>query len=806
MKIHPLIRHFILLSGFLTAVLPLSAAPPVVKTVPWVGSQPLIPHDTWSGKAITLKGTSDVQGANIQYTWDFGDGSPAETGTVTNQYVIEETHTYTESTGTVFTATLTVRNTTTGETSSKQYYVKIEDKSLPVEVNVAIDEGLWYLWKTPTRLGGGQYRWSNIHSGSSYSNYYGNSTASAVQAFQVHGHREGQADNPYSEAVRGGIDYLMTGLYAQGMSLQGGENPESSSPPNASGLSWNSARPIYESGAVMDAFVSSGTPDATARTGNASVIGRTYKEIVQDMVDMYAWGQVDSGSARGGWQYSWNSGSDNSAAQWGAIGMIAAERNFGCTVPAWVKSRNREWLNYSYNAGGWFGYEGPSAVREVSTGPCGMVQLSFTGLDSTGLNTPPDPNYPKWVKCIEYLRTNWTYFINAGRDARYYSYYAFTKAMRTALPSPVVNLPAVGTLPELDWYGDNTQGLARILVNRQTSNGSWAYDGWPYVGEQTTAAWNVIILSPTLFEAGSPVAVAKAIPNPAVAGQTVQLDGSASFHQDPTKLIDSWQWDLDNNGSFEASGPFPTVSFPALGDYPVKLRVTDNAAQEAAAETILTIRVTIPPLAPTAVAGGPYSFCPATKPWYLDGTGSINPDEGQSEPGRPGDTIVSYAWDLDGDGQFDDATGAQPNITAFFDGISPGSYLIQLKVTDRTATSFPSSQSGDLSDTDSAIVVVRNSTDPDCGCVKDLVARAKPGKVQLVWTDYPGAHHYNVYRSTVSGGPYVKIASPITTYSTYLDAIVVNGTTYYYVVRPATFLDQERCQSNQASAKPVATR
>lgn len=791
-----MIRHFILLPGLLAAVLPLSAAPPVVKTVPWVGSQPLIPHDTWSGKVVTLKGTSDVQGANILYSWDFGDGSPPATGTVTNRYAVEAKHAYTAPAGTIFVATLTVTNSTSGETSAKQYYVKVEPKTLPVEVNVAIDEALWYLWKSPNRLAGGQYQWNN----SRYGNHYGNTTASAVQAFQVHGHRETQMDNPYSEAIRGGTDYLMTQLYVQAISLQGGENPESSSPPNNIGLSWTSDHPIYETGAVMDALVSSGTPDATARTGNASVIGRTYKAIVQDMVDMYAWGQVDSGSARGGWQYNWNSGSDNSAAQWGAIGMIAAEK-FGCTVPPWVKSRNREWLNYSYNAGGWFGYTNPSANREVSTGPCGMVQLSFTGLEST------DPTNTKWVKCIEYLRNNWAYFINSGRDTRYYSYYAFTKAMRTALPAPIVNLPAVGALPALDWYGDNTQGLARILVDRQTSAGYWPYDGWPYVGEQTAAAWNAIILSPTLFDAGSPVAVAKAVPNPAVAGQTIQLDGSASFHQDPTKLIDSWEWDLDNNGTFEVSGPFPTVSFPALGDYPVKLRVTDNATpQEAAAETVLTIRVTIPPLAPTAVAGGPYSFCPDTKPWFLDGTGSINPDEGQSEPGRPGDTIVNYAWDLDGDGQFDDATGAQPDITAFFNGISPGSYLIQLKVTDRTATSFPSSQSGDLSDTDSAIVVVRTANDGDCACVKDLVARVKSGKVQLVWTNYPGAHHYNVYRSTVSGGPYVKIASPITTYSTYLDATVVNGTTYYYVVRPATLLEQEICQSNQASAKPVATR
>jgi hypothetical protein len=188
----------------------------------------------------------------------------------------------------------------------------------------------------------------------------------------------------------------------------------------------------------------------------------------------------------------------------------------------------------------------------------------------------------------------------------------------------------------------------------------------------------------------------------------------------------------------------------------------------------------------------------------LDGTGSTNPDEGAHQPGSyPGDTIQSYLWDLDGDGQFDDIAGAQADVTSFFTGKGPGSYLIQLKVTDTTASSFPSSGYGDLSDTDAAIVTVLSSTDPKCSCVGDLVARAKPGKVQLVWT-HTGAHHYNVYRGTISGGPYLKIASTTSTYSTYLDTSVVNGTTYYYVVRQANFLDEESCQSNQASAKPVA--
>jgi len=121
-----------------------------------------------------------------------------------------------------------------------------------------------------------------------------------------------------------------------------------------------------------------------------------------------------------------------------------------------------------------------------------------------------------------------------------------------------------------------------------------------------------------LFESGVPVAVAKAVPNPALVGQVITLDGSDSYHQDPTKNIVSWEWDVNSDGIFEASGPFVTTTFATLGLFPVTLRVTDDNNPAKIAETIFTVMVTTPPAAPTADADGPYVFCPNTKPWFLD--------------------------------------------------------------------------------------------------------------------------------------------------------------------------------------------
>jgi hypothetical protein len=758
--------------------------PPVVKTVPWVASNPLIPHDTYSGKTITLKGTCDLQGANITYTWDFGDGKPVASGTVSDRYAIEAKHAYTGSIGLVYTAILTVKNTTTGESSSKNYIVKIQDQLLAVEANIAIDEGLWYLFKTPGRSSG---QWYWINNAPYYVDYYINTTASAVQAFEVNGHLEsGQPDNPYSEAVRGGIDWLMTTLYQQSISPKsGGVDPDSNHNGYALNIDRVTSRPIYELGAFMDALVASGTPNAIARTGPATcVLGRTYREIVQDMVDMYAFGQYDDAN-NGSWQYGWGSGSDNSASQWAAIGMIAAERHFGCTVPQWVKDRNKNWLNRSYNGAGYFGYSDVNSGHPFSTGPCGMVQMSFDGFDVTDA---------RWVNCQNYIANNWSSFVS-WHDAWYYGCYAFTKAMRVALPTAVVK---IGAGAGFDWYGDNGNGLARNLVRNQAADGSWPYDGWPYVGTQTATAWSCLMLSPSLFNT-PPVAVAKANPNPAGGGQTVQLDGSASYHPDAGRRIVKYEWDLDNNGSFEYVGPFPTVSFLTAGNYPVTLRVTDDSTPELTSQAVLIVNLNLPPLAPTANANGPYSFCLGVK-WFLDGTKSVNPDDGLFDPGCPPDKIISYAWDLSGNGLFTDASGAQPDVSAFFLAKGPGTYLVQLRVTDQTSVSFPASHLPNLVSLATATVVIHSLTDSDCQIITHLIPTSKSGQVKLTWEN-TGADHYNVYRSLLDGGPYAKIGRT-TSASTYLDTTVDNGTTYYYVVRTANDLDQEQSQSNQAVGTP----
>jgi fibronectin type 3 domain-containing protein len=82
-----------------------------------------------------------------------------------------------------------------------------------------------------------------------------------------------------------------------------------------------------------------------------------------------------------------------------------------------------------------------------------------------------------------------------------------------------------------------------------------------------------------------------------------------------------------------------------------------------------------------------------------------------------------------------------------------------------------------------------------------LEATAGNAQVSLSWTASTGASGYNVKRSTTSGGPYTRIASPTNT--NYTDTDLTNGTKYFYVVS-AVDSSGESANSAEASATPTA--
>lgn len=78
--------------------------------------------------------------------------------------------------------------------------------------------------------------------------------------------------------------------------------------------------------------------------------------------------------------------------------------------------------------------------------------------------------------------------------------------------------------------------------------------------------------------------------------------------------------------------------------------------------------------------------------------------------------------------------------------------------------------------------------------------KASSHSATLTWTASTTAvAGYNVYRSTVSGGPYAQLNSAIVLPTSYTDATVQPGDIYYYIVT-AVAAGAESADSNQASA------
>ena len=180
-------------------------------------------------------------------------------------------------------------------------------------------------------------------------------------------------------------------------------------------------------------------------------------------------------------------------------------------------------------------------------------------------------------------------------------------------------------------------------------------------------------------------------------------------------VIASQEWDFGDDGSIDATGAEVQRVFDAPKSYTVRLRVTDDKG--VFRETTKTVAV--PNLAPTA----DFTFSPAS------------PQKGQtvdfsSLATDPENRVLGLAWDLDGDTEYDDASG----ITAQKAFTTSGSHTVGLKITDQdgasdtvsktltVANQAPVASFGFAPSTPRSFdVVTFNSTSTDPDGVEDIV-------------------------------------------------------------------------------------
>jgi hypothetical protein len=604
-----------------------------------------------------------------------------ETGTVTDPYVIEARHTYAGNLGDKFVARLTVTDTS-GQTGTDQYLVEIKDGAdLGVQVNVAIDEGLWRLHKDMVR--------GTFGDGTPYGYWpYGNpvaATSASTEAFEIQGSLPGgdASEDPYVETVQRGLNYLLHNLYSFPVGPDPTHCPQGDPDVNGNGLGLLSyGHTVYESGMALMALSSSRCPGCNAATGVAT--GRSYFDIAQDMVDAFAYCQTDPSQDgyRGGGRYNCNSGdSDNSVSQWPVIGMESAEVNFGSTVPQFVKEELSLWIDYIQNDMDGDGNDGGSGY----TDPWGWVNVAKTGGLLCEMKFFGDTIAATRVQdAVQYIALHW---LSDGEHLSANSYYAFYSVMKGFRLLGIKTINPINDPSGFDWYSDPADGYAQYLVGKQQVDGSWPPGYWS--SHPLSSAWAILTLKKTVVQPGPVADAGPDVPShPPII--EVTFDGTDSYHRDPSRNIVQYIWDF-GDGSPPQEGVIVQHAFPAVynpdgsidwtataRDYVVTLTVVDDSAPALSDSDTTTVHITAPPWTPVADADGPYTLYPC---WLvtLDGSGSYDPGgELYPDPDHPWHSyLVSWEWDLDNDGEYDDATGE----TVTWSVCDLGVHVVGLRVT-----------------------------------------------------------------------------------------------------------------------------
>ncbi len=179
--------------------------------------------------------------------------------------------------------------------------------------------------------------------------------------------------------------------------------------------------------------------------------------------------------------------------------------------------------------------------------------------------------------------------------------------------------------------------------------------------DNATAVWS----RTAVVQLTRPHAVFNFSPQAPLPGQTVTFTSLSAASGSSGAQITNTEWDFDYNPTKDftpdASGATATTSFATPGPKTVAIRVTESGGGFAVASG--TVVVNAPPQASFNVAPGS----------LLDGdTVTLS-----STSGDPDGPLASQHWDLDGDGQYDDASGAVATRK-----LPKGSYRVGLRVMD----------------------------------------------------------------------------------------------------------------------------
>lgn len=630
-------------------------------------------------QAITVWGRAWNGTAPYSYTLDYGDGTAPLTGTANASQAtfIGAAHTYT-STGSK-TVTLTVTDAG-GRTVSRQSVIRVLLAPTHGErVNMAIEKGLIHLYKKQiVRNANEIYWWSD-----SNHEYYTGTTAASILSFAENGHLASNdyEQDIYAETVMRGVNWLVGKAGYNNISTTvAGQNPDTNG--DGKGISFPGvhighhtyAHSFATMGLIM-AFPNAQTAqNIFVPAGiNAAFTGASYYSIGINALDMLNYSQSEGW---GGWHYdiiTASSGSpDGSTHQWPNLAYLFAKDRWNVTAPTWVVSRSVTAMKNLQNANGGVGYGSNSSWLTAGKTGGGLVAF-FLGNKRIGDNDVD--------RGIAFIARNWFSTIQTGQgqnDAgwlgEFYAMYGIKKGLQlqevTTIATPQ------GTR---DWYDDfsawllgNGTMLGGSLGNGlrdinnaygQSADGRWNTGQWPIgaIGsaDDVMETGHAILVLTKALTKPLPIAIVAPVPDQSSRNPSAfTLNGSGSFHLDPSASIIEWLWVLDGGANPNwnnpiASGPVVSVNpgWNSPGVHTATLRVKDNQNPANFATATVTINVLNTDVAPVAVPI-PASQIPAIYTGQLGSTISLNGIESYDPDGDP---IIAYAWDLDGNGTYADA-------------------------------------------------------------------------------------------------------------------------------------------------------
>jgi PKD repeat protein len=267
----------------------------------------------------------------------------------------------------------------------------------------------------------------------------------------------------------------------------------------------------------------------------------------------------------------------------------------------------------------------------------------------------------------------------------------YTAIVDASDEDPVATAPARGTTTFHVYNAPTASFTSTVLAGGtvqftdtstgEPTNWQWTFPGGTFNGRTPpaqaiparTPPWSVTLtvtnpagsntVSVPIVVNGPPVAALTITPNPVGTNTPVTLNASGSTdpNGDPLK----YSWDLNGDKKYgDATGAIQTRTFPSAGTFRVGVRVTDPAGSSNDAVAFVSVQQDKPPVVSlsaspaTPAVGAPVTF-----------TATASDPDG---------TVAAIEWDIDGDGQFDDGTGAV--VTRSFG--APGSRVVSVRATD----------------------------------------------------------------------------------------------------------------------------